>query len=121
MGYRMILEAMLAIVAKLEAAGIRATIDDKSMNPPAVLVQPPVINYRFSGRCYGADWTLLAVAPNTDKQAEVRALDGLIAAVRTALDGAPVQARPAGVFTTDGTATLPAYELTYSAKMEVTP
>lgn len=117
----MILDAMLAIKLRLENAGIRSYIDAKSVNPPCVLIQPPVVNYRFSGRCYGAEWTLLAVAPNSDKYAEIRALDELLDAARIALDGAPVTARPAGVFTSDGTATLPAYELTFTDKLEVAP
>jgi hypothetical protein len=117
----MILEAMLAVRIKLESAGVRATIDDKSVNPPCVLIQPPAIVYRFGGKQADAEWTLLAVAPNSDKVAEIRALDKVLTETRAALDGAPVAARPAGVFTADGTATLPAYELTYANKIEVTP
>lgn len=121
MGPGVILEAMTEIEALLSAAGVRAFVDSKELNPPAVLIQPPVFSYRFGKGCADAEWTLLAVAHSSDRASEIRALDALLADIRTALTGKGVTGRPAGVFTADGTATLPAYEITFTDKMEVTP
>lgn len=55
-------DAMAAIVAKLNAAGVRASTDPSALNPPAVLVLPP--NRTWDVGCgYSADWALYAIGP----------------------------------------------------------
>jgi hypothetical protein len=53
---------MAAIVAKLVAAGVRATTDPSALNPPGVLVLPPGRVWNL-GCGYSAEWALYAVGP----------------------------------------------------------
>jgi hypothetical protein len=55
-------DAMAAIVAKLVAAGVRATTDQSALNPPGVLVLPPGRTYDL-GCGYSAHFALYAVGP----------------------------------------------------------
>lgn len=49
------------VVEKLQAAGIRATSDTSALNPPAVLVPPPVRIWDV-GCGYTAQWNVHAIA-----------------------------------------------------------
>jgi len=75
-------EAAAAIVAKLQAAGIRATTDPGALNPPAVLVPPPRRVYDI-GCGYTAVWTLHAIAgsPTGGDRTTWSQLDTLVDAI----------------------------------------
>lgn len=72
------------LVAAMVAAGIDATIDPRSANPPCVLVAPPTLTY--NGYCSAlADWSLYVLSPTTANADAWLALDELGAAVADVL------------------------------------
>jgi len=75
------------LVAKLEAAGIRATVDPALASPPCVLVIPPNLTYDLP--C-GATlrWQLVAIVPaaQTADRSSWEALDILIDATASVAD-----------------------------------
>lgn len=110
-----LLEAVTSLVARLEAHGVRSTTDTRNLNPPAVLVVPPDMSWRFARDTWDATWRLLCVVPNTGSASDLANLDTLIDQVRAALGGAP-QFGTARTVTIDGTSDpLPAYELTWTS------
>lgn len=65
------------IAAKLEAAGIAATVDPRAATPPCVLVTPPERTYDLA--CgYSARWNLWALVPGTGNADAHKALDALV-------------------------------------------
>lgn len=110
--------AAVAVVDKLVADGVRATLDGRDLNPPAVLVRPPTVSYRF-GRDGDADWEAWAVVGDTGSKQSLDALSDLLERVSAALVR-PVQARPDVISLADGS-TVPAYVLTWSGKIPATP
>jgi hypothetical protein len=72
-----------AVVAKLLAAGLRATADSSALNPPAVLVPPPRRVYdQMCG--YSAQWNVHALAPaprGSGDRTVIALLDELVDAV----------------------------------------
>lgn len=107
-----------AVVARLTAAGIRATTELADLNPPAVIVRAPVVAYRFKGGTWAAEWTAHAVSPDPGYGASMKILGPLLDAVQSALGGDPVEARPVLIIAADG-AELPGYELTWSERITV--
>jgi hypothetical protein len=112
-----IADACAAVAARIAAAGIRATVDERDVNPPAVFVPAPAINYRFGG-CWMGTWALIAVVPDAGRTANLRALGDLVDAVRVALDGEITDARPVSFAGVDAAPPLPGYALTYITEME---
>lgn len=110
-------QAMAALSDTLTAAGIRAAMDARDLNPPAVLITPPDMAFRFADGTWEAGWTLIATAPNAGTREALTALDALIVAVVSALGGQPVNASPY-TLTVDGQSDpLPAYQVTWSARI----
>lgn len=109
--------AAAAIVDTLRAAGIRATVDERELNPPAVFVGPPNLTYRFGKGGWDASWTLAAVVTDAGRRPALAALGDLVTAVQAALAGRVVAGRPVDLFVPGGAAPMPAYELTYSARI----
>jgi hypothetical protein len=99
------------IVAKLQAAGIRATTDPGALNPPAVLVVPPRRVYDV-GCGYTATWTLHAIAPapTGGDRTTWTALDVLVDAVAASY---PVQDATPGAYVL-GPNTHPSYLVTFT-------
>lgn len=94
------------IVAKLTAAGVRASVDPSGINPPAVLVVPP--NRTYDVACgFSATWTLVALAPGAQGADRTTwgLLDGLVDAVASAVD---IERAELVAYTLAGTA-YPAY------------
>lgn len=106
-----------AIVADLRAAGIRATVDERELNPPAVFVAPPALTYRFGKGGWDASWTLSAVVPDNGRRPALAALGDLVTDVQAALSGRVVAGRPVDLFVPGGAAPLPAYELTFTERI----
>jgi hypothetical protein len=109
-------EAMADIVARLTAAGIRATLDGRDVNPPCVLVRPPTMTFRFGKGYWDADLTAWALVPDTGVGTASGALGELIDAVQNALGFAVVTARPDETTLSDGS-TVPTYVLTWSQRI----
>ena len=81
-------DAAREIVAALVAAGIRATADIRSLQPPGVLLHPMpdlVFNATLSG-APAATWHLWLASPAPGTLASVDALDELLEAVLGVLD-----------------------------------
>jgi hypothetical protein len=99
------------IVAKLQAAGIRATTDPGALNPPAVLVVPPRRDYDV-GCGFTATWGLHAIAPapTGGDRTVWAALDALVDAVAATY---PVESAQPGAYVL-GTNTHPSYLVTFT-------
>lgn len=108
--------AAAAIVDRLKSAGIRATVDERDINPPAVWVKPPTLNFRY-GKGWAAVWTLQAVVPDTGRNNSLAALGALIVKVQTAMDWAVVTALPIALIIPGGAAPLPGYEMTFNERI----
>lgn len=68
----------LTLADKLTAAGVNATCDPRSANPPCVLVTPP--NHVFDHLCGATgSWSLFALAPGPANADAWQTLDGLLA------------------------------------------
>ena len=101
------------VVAGLAAAGVRATGDPRTVNPPCVLVMPPTITPRMAGA--DASFTLYAVAGDAGAAAASAALSALIDGAHAAYGNRIGPAAPVDVATVDGGA-LPGYTMTLTAK-----
>jgi hypothetical protein len=74
-------EIVQTVIGRLTAAGIRATDDQRNLNPPAVLVLAPTIRHnRLAGATATVD--LVCVVPATGRTDESKLLDPLVAAAR---------------------------------------
>jgi activator of 2-hydroxyglutaryl-CoA dehydratase len=105
-----------AVVGLLTAAGIRAVIDTRDVNPPCVFVGPPALTFRFRGGGFDAEVTVQAIVGDTGGRAVTEALDELLGAVGAALNWQITQAVPAQFPGADGARTLPCYTLTVTSK-----
>lgn len=104
------------IVEKIRAGGIRATVDERDINPPAVWVGPPTMHFRF-GKGWTADWTITAVVADTGRAYSLAALGTLVAQVQDSMGWLAVTARPVALQIPGGAAPLPAYEMTFSERI----
>jgi len=106
-----------AVVALLTAAGIRAVVDTRDVNPPCVFVAPPALAFRF-GRpgSFDAEVTAQAIVGDTGGRATTDALDELLGQVGAALNWQFTRAVPGQFPAADGARTLPCYTLTVTSK-----
>lgn len=111
-------EAMDAITAALSAAGIRAVVDERDVNPPCAWLREPALSYRFNKGGWDASWRLLAVVPDSGRRVAIDQLADLVAQCQEALAGAVVAAEPVDVPTGAG-AVLPGYQLTWSDRIRI--
>ena len=73
--------AVAAVVDELSAAGIRATADERDLNPPAVYVSPRRMDLnKLAG--YSMTLAVYAVVPNTGRLTSLDALGPLVDQVR---------------------------------------
>jgi hypothetical protein len=108
-----VLALMRSYVAQLEGAGVRATVDPRNLNPPAVLVRPPTLHYRFGRGCVAADWQARLYLPDPGTEGALAIALPLLEQITVALEGAPTEATPADFQLPDG-ATVPGYQLSWS-------
>jgi hypothetical protein len=106
-----------AVVDQLTAAGIRATADERDLNPPGVYVAPPTVAYRFRHGDVTADWTVWCAVPNSGRDVALRNLSQLVTATVDALAAVAVTAAPADLLVPELAAPLPAYTLRWSARI----
>lgn len=111
-----IADAVADVVARFQAAGVRATPDLADVNPPAVIVRAPAIAWRFKTRDWEASWTAHAVVNDAPGAANLLNLGDLLDQVQSAMRGAAMTARPVTVVMPDG-AELPAYEITWADRI----
>lgn len=113
--------ATRALVADLVAAGISATTDPRDLNPPAVFVPPPTIEWRF-GKGADATFEIVCAVPDSGTAGALPTVSALVDDVQTALRGAVTGGRAASFDSGTGGAPLPAYTLTLTRKLpERTP
>jgi hypothetical protein len=108
--------AAAVIVNTLQAAGLRATVDERDINPPCVYVRPPLLHFRF-GKGWNAEWVLTAVVADNGGTYALAALGGLVAAVQDAMGWLAVTARPVSLTVPGGAAPFPAYEMTFTQRI----
>lgn len=107
-------DAAREIVAVLEAAGIRATADIRSVVPPCVYVEPNprlVFNATLSGIA-AATWRIVCLSPGPGTLPQSDTLDGLLEAVLDVLECD--SAEPAPYQTGLSPEALPAILITYT-------
>lgn len=105
---------MQAEVDALTEGGVRATLDERDVNPPCVLVRPPVLTYRF-GRDVAAEWTYWLIVPDAGKSSAIAALGELVEAAAAALRFTVVTLTPDDAILSDGT--YPMYSMTRSTRI----
>lgn len=108
------LAQMSAYLQALTDAGIRATDDARDLNPPAVQLRAPVLNFRFGRGCVGADWTARLVLPNSGQHQALSTALPMLLSIQEALGGVVVTATPADFELPDGGGPVPGYQLTWS-------
>ena len=111
-----LVDALHRVIDRLTEAGIRATVDIREVNPPCCWLQLPTIRFRFGvPGAFDVDHALLAVVGNSGTRwQDLQAISELVAQVQAALGDRVITARPADMWTTDGTGTLPSMELTWT-------
>lgn len=101
----------LELVATLEGAGLRATVDVRNAVPPCVLVPPPVRRYDLNTG-YSVEWRLYALAPGPGTSDAWLALDALLDALDDVLDVERAEPGSYTIPTADGALNVPAYIIT---------
>lgn len=95
---------------KLDAAGIRATVDPRSLNVPCVLLVPPAMVLDSS--CGGlATFTAYALTRGPGNADAWASLDELVAKVAGVI---PLESFEPGSYTVDETSALPCFTLTWT-------
>ena len=93
----------------LRAAGIRATMDPRSVNPPCVLMTPP--DFDLNVNCGGdAEFRAVILAPPPANLDAWRTLDDLAAQVAAVI---PVERIRPSQYGVDDSGAIPALELTW--------
>lgn len=110
--------AMDAELKKLTGAGLNATDDVRDLNPPAFLLRPPTITYRF-GKGWDANWELWAIWPDTGQRQAIAGLGPLIEKAQAALGFAITTGRPDMTSLPQG-APAPTYVLGYTTRIPLT-
>lgn len=105
---------MAQYVDDLRSAGIRAVIDYRDINPPAVQLRAPVLHFRFGRGCIAADWTARLILPNNGQEEALKSAMDFIPRIQEAIGGVIVDANPADWDLPDGGGPAPGYELTWT-------
>lgn len=110
-------DAVQGVVDRLLAVGIRATADERDINPPCVYVSAPAITWRFARNDFDADFTVWAVTGAAGRSVDLVNLGELLDDVTAALQFAAVRGEPADLLVPHQAAPLPAYRLTWSERV----
>jgi hypothetical protein len=105
---------MRPVADMLSAAGIRVFLDASEINPPGVLIQPPVIQFRFHKADANVEMALIVIVGNNDARQALQQCSELVDRVQEVLGERAALGRPAEVFLAEQSASLRAYELTYT-------
>jgi hypothetical protein len=109
--------ATRAVVDRLTAAGLRATLDERDVNPPAVYVGPPSVSWRFHARDFDAVFTAWVVVPNSGRDIALGNLGPLVDRAAAAIARPITTAEPGDLSVPDITAPLPAYRLSWTERV----
>jgi hypothetical protein len=108
--------AMQGIVDELVAAGVRATLDARDVNPPCVLLRTPTLNWRFQKGGWDAGFEADLLVPDSGRRGALADVGNLISTVQEALNYRGVSARPEDFLLADGS-TVPGYVLTWTQRI----
>lgn len=100
----------------LTAADVRCVLDARDVNPPAVLIRPPTVLYRFGRGCVGANWAAWLFLPDAGQLDALRVGFPILETVHSALATAGVavvNAEPTDFALPDG-GTVPGFILTWN-------
>ncbi len=106
------------MVDALVDAGIRAVVDERDINPPCALVNPPAVTYRFGKGGWSATWRVWAIVPDSGRNVAMTNLDALMGDIQSALGGMVTTATPINVAGVDGAGPLPAYEMVLTTTLQ---
>jgi|GEM_PF-2733648 len=109
--------AVQSVVSRLLAGGVRATLDERDINPPAVYVAPPVIEWRFGRGDFTATHVIWCVTGAAGRSVDLANLGELVDRVAAALDLVAVRGEPADLLIPSQAGPLPAYRLTWSERI----
>lgn len=110
--------AMEDIAGRIRAQGVRCVIDERDVNPPAVLLRAPELAWRFGGaRRLDATWTAVVVVENTGRGPALNKLGEVIEAAAAGIRSPILTARPVDVTLPDSAAPVPGYELSFTTKL----
>jgi hypothetical protein len=112
-----LMDAVAPVIAQLEAAGIRVTLDITQLNPPGCLMLPPELEFRFNGGDYTATYGLVAVVGSTDRSKGFANLSEFLSQVLAALGDRAVTGRPVDVGTADASTSLMGYQLSWTTRV----
>lgn len=112
--------AVQSVVDRLTAAGIRAVLDERDINPPAVYVAPPAVEWRFHKGDFTATFTAWCVTGAAGRRTDLANVAELVQLAGAALDWAQIRADPADLLVPDMAVPLPAYRLTWSQRFTTT-
>jgi hypothetical protein len=112
-----LLDALTPVLAMLDQAGIRVTLDYSKLNPTGCYLGPPELDYRFKAGDFTANYTLLVVAGANDGTQAVRVLSAELDRVIVALGSRPVTARPVAVVPADASSVLLGMEISWSDRI----
>jgi hypothetical protein len=110
-------DAVQGVLDRLLAVGIRATNDERDINPPCVFVGPPAITWRFARNDFDADFTIWCVTGAAGRNVDLVNLGELLDAVTAALQFAAVRGEPNNLLVPEQAAPLPAYRLSWSERV----
>lgn len=109
--------AVQSVVDRLTAAGVRATLDERDINPPTVYVAPPAVAFRFAGGDMSAEFTAWCVTGAAGRSVDLVNLAELLELAGAALHWAAVRADPADLLIPHQAAPLPAYRITWTERI----
>jgi len=111
-----VIAQMEAYQTAVEEAGVRCALDARDVNPPALLIRPPTLRYRFGRGCIGADWAAWLYLPDSGQIHSLRTGLPILETIHGALASAGVavlSATPADFQPPDG-AILPGFILNWT-------
>ena len=106
--------AVRSVVDRLTAAGIRACLDERDINPPCVYVAPPAVSFRFGRGDFTAAFTGWCVTGAAGRNVDLVNLGELLELAAAALEWRVVTADPADLLIPHQAAPLPAYRITWT-------
>jgi len=109
--------AVQDVVDRLVAGGVRAVLDERDINPPAVYVAPPAIAWRFGHGDFDAKFTVWCVTNAAGRSVDLVNLGDLVDQVAAALNLVTVRGDPADLVIPHQAAPLPAYRLTWGERI----
>jgi hypothetical protein len=97
--------AVQDVVDRLVAGGVRAVLDERDLNPPAVYVAPPAVAWRFGHGDFDATFTIWCVTGSAGRSVDLVNL------------GDTARGPPADLLIPHQAAPLPAYRLTWAERI----